>query len=149
MSGYYRSESEIEAVVQGFESCTTGVGAFTHQSHLTVAVWYLQNSSEKRATEKMRMGLHCFLDHLGVGQAKYHETLTVFWIKTVQDLLQSLDSRFSLLEVTNAVIESLGDSRLVFEYYTKELLGSASAKNGWVQPDLKDLRKHSPSQLTN
>jgi hypothetical protein len=149
MSGYYRSKSEIEAVVQGFEACTTGKGAFTHQSHLTVAVWYLQDSTEEQAMEKMRMGLHRFLDHLGVGQEKYHETLTVFWIKIVRNCLQRLDPRFSLLEMTNAVIESLGNSRLVFEYYTKELLGSVSAKNGWVEPDLKDLRKHSSSQLAN
>ncbi len=149
MSDYYRSESEIEAVVQGFESCATGKDAFTHQSHLTVAVWYLQNSTEEQTLEKMRLGLHQFLDHLGVGQEKYHETLTIFWIKTVRDFLQSLDPRFSPLEMTNAVIESLGNSRLVFEYYSKELLGSASAKNGWVEPDLKDLRKHSSSQFTH
>ncbi len=141
MSGYFSSESEIEAVVQGFEKCTTDKDAFTHQSHLTIAVWYLHNSTEEQSIEKIRVGLHRFLDHLGVGQEKYHETVTVFWIKTVRDFLRRLDPGSSLLELTNAVIESLGNSRLVFEYYSKELLGSASARKGWVEPDLKDLQK--------
>ena len=141
ISDYYISESEIEAVVQGFESCTTGKGAFTHQSHLTVAVWYLQNSTEEQAIEKMRAGLHRFLDHLGVGQEKYHETLTVFWIKTVRDCLERLDQGFTLLELTNAVVDRLGNSRFVSEHYTGELLRSDIAKNGWVEPDLRELLK--------
>ena len=139
MSPYYAHEDQIESVVKGFELCTTKKDEFTHQSHLTVAVWYLLNYKEEQATEKMRRGLHRFLDHLGVGQEKYHETLTVFWIKTVQELLARLDQRSSLLARTNAVIERLGTSRMVFDYYSKELLESAYARNHWVEPDLKPL----------
>ena len=139
MSVYYANQSQIEALVKGFELCTTKKDEFTHQSHLTVAVWYLINYNEEQATAKMRLGLHRFLDHLGVGQEKYHETLTVFWIKTVRELLNHLDQRSSLLARTNAVIERLGTSRLVFDYYSKDLLDSADARNHWVEPDLKEL----------
>ena len=64
MSVYYADQGQIEAVVKGFELCTTKKDEFTHQSHLTVAVWYLLNNNEEQATAKMRMGLHRFLDHL-------------------------------------------------------------------------------------
>ena len=138
MSDYYKSESEIEAVVRGFELCTTGKPEFTHESHLTVAVWYLRKYNEEESTVKMRVGLHRFLDHLGVGQEKYHETLTIFWIKTVRDFLEHLDHGSSLLEMTNAVINRLCNSRLVFDHYSKELLASKGARSGWVEPDLKD-----------
>ena len=87
----------------------------------------------------MRAGLLRFLDHHGVGRAKFHETLTVFWIRTVSAFLERLDQELTLLEMTNAVIESLGDSRLVFEYYSEELLWADETRNGWVAPDLKDL----------
>ena len=139
MAGYYQDISEIEAVVNGFESCTTSKEDFSHRSHLTVAVYYLQGSGASDATERMRTGLHRFLDHHGVGRAKFHETLTIFWIKVVSALLERLDQKLTLPEQTNAVIESLGDSRLVFEYYSEELLRAGETRNGWVAPDLKDL----------
>ncbi|MCA1575300.1 MAG: hypothetical protein LC770_12350 [Acidobacteria bacterium] len=139
MAGYYNEVREIEAVVKGFESCTTAKEAFTHRSHLTVATYYLHCSNEPDATQRMRAGLLRFLDHHGVGRARLHQTLTIFWTRTVSAFLERLDQRLPLLEMTNAVIESLGDSRLVFEYYSEELLRTDETRNGWVAPDLKDL----------
>lgn len=139
MADYYKDVREIEAVVEGFESCSTAKDDFTHRSHLTVAAYYLHISNQPDATQRMRTGLHRFLDYHGVGRAKFHETLTVFWIRTVWAFLRRLDQKLPLLEKTNAVVESLGDSRLVFEYYTEGLLWADETRNGWVAPDLKDL----------
>ena len=138
MSCYYKTENEIQAVVRGFESCSTGKSEFTHISHLAVTVWYLRCLSLEQATEKMRASLFRFIDHYGI-EGKYHETLTVFWMRMVRRRLDELDRNLSLLETTNAVIEALGDARLVFEYYSEGLLWSAEARQTWVQPDLKPL----------
>lgn len=139
MAGYYKEVREIEAVIKGFESCTTAKDDFTHRSHLTVAAYYLHGFNQPNATQRMRAGLLRFLDHHGVGRAKFHETLTIFWIRTVWAFVERLTQDLSLLEMTNEVIESLGDSRLVFEYYSEELLRTDETRNGWVAPDLKDL----------
>jgi hypothetical protein len=139
VAGFYKDVREIEAVVKGFESCTTAKDDFTHRSHLTVAAYYLYCLNEPDARQRMRAGLLRFLDHHGVGRAKFHETLTIFWIRTVGAFLERLDKKLPLLEVINAVIESLGDSRLVLEYYSEELLQTDETRNGWVPPDLKDL----------
>jgi len=45
----------------------------------------------------------------------------------------------SLMEITNLAIERLANSRLVFEYYTPELLQSEEAKRKWVEPDLRKI----------
>ncbi|HET9789490.1 MAG TPA: hypothetical protein VFP47_20310, partial [Pyrinomonadaceae bacterium] len=82
-----------------------------------------------------------FLDHHGVGRAKFHETLTVFWMKAISALVRRLDRELKLHEVTNTVIESLGNSRLVFDYYSEELLWSDEARKNWVFPDLKHLEE--------
>ncbi len=138
MSGHYKTESEIETVVRGFESCSTGKSEFTHISHLAVTVWYLKGMNLEQATEKMRASLFRFIDHYGI-EGKYHETLTVFWMKVVRRQLDELDPALSLMETTNAVVEAFGDARLVFEYYREDLLWSAEARAKWVQPDLKPL----------
>lgn len=139
MPGYYKEVHEIEAVVNGFESCATVKEDFTHRSHLTVATYYLHCSNRAEATHRMRTGLLRFLDHHGVGRSKFHETLTIFWIKTVSTFLEGLDQTLPLLEMTNAVIESLSDSRLVFVYYSEELLRTDESRKVWVAPDLRDL----------
>src|SRR5207245_6079710 len=113
-----------------------GKSEFTHLSHLAVTVWYLRRLSLEQATEQMRASLFRFIDHYGL-EGKYHETLTVFWMKVVRRRLDELGRNLALLETTNAVIEALGDARLVFEYYSEELLWSAEARQTWVQPDLK------------
>ncbi len=139
MSGYYTDQAEIEAVVQGFESCTTAKDDFSHFSHLTVAMFYLYELNEREATEKMRAGLLRFLNHHGIGLAKFHETLTVFWIKLVRAFLVQLHPQSSLVEMTNAVIERAGNSRLVYEYYSEGRLRSDEARESWILPDLKGM----------
>jgi hypothetical protein len=108
----YQSEQEIEAVVAGFEQCSTGKDEFTHLSHLTVAVYYLRNSTPDEAFQKMRSGLSRFLDHHGVGRAKYSEQLTLNWITLIQKVIEQLNPESSLVEITNVVLERLGDSRI-------------------------------------
>jgi hypothetical protein len=115
MVGHYKDEQEIEPVVASFEQCTTGKDEFTHLSHLTVAVYYLRNSTPDQAFQKMRDGLFRFLDHHGVGRAKYDEQLTLAWINVIQKVLEQMNPESSLVDVTNAVLEHLGDSRIAVE----------------------------------
>jgi hypothetical protein len=115
MSAYYQTEKEIEEVVRNFESCVTGKDDFGHRSHLTAAVWYLQNSTPAQAFEKMRSGLLRFLDHHAVGRAPYSDQLTMSWINLVQSVIKQTDPDLSLVEVTNIVLERLEHSRILFE----------------------------------
>ncbi|HEY8188531.1 MAG TPA: hypothetical protein VIF64_20850 [Pyrinomonadaceae bacterium] len=118
MRDHYRNEQEIEAVVAGFEECTTGKDEFTHLSHLTVAVYYLRNSNPDQALAKMRAGLLRFLDHHGVAGAKYKEQLTHAWINLIQSHLAQMDPDLSLLAAANIVIERLGDYRIPIDTIT-------------------------------
>lgn len=113
MPNRYQNEKEIEDVVQGFETCTTGKDEFTHQEHLTVAVWYLRTSDHQQALEKMRSGLLRFLNHHSVGSAKYKESLTVSWMSLIETTLEGLHPELPLLDATNIVLERLGNSRLI------------------------------------
>lgn len=100
----YSSESEIEAIVRGFETCETDKTAFKHRDHLTVGVWYLQTLDTKAAVERMRTGLLRFLDHHGVAREKYSEEVTVFWIELIAEKLGELGKEASLLDQCNYVL---------------------------------------------
>src|SRR5688500_16750170 len=137
MATTYKSEEEIVQVVQGFETCVTGKDSFSHSDHLAVAVWYLRHN-ETQALNLMRASLHRFLDHYDC-RSNYHETLTRFWILLVRRTLSELPPELGFLDATNAVVNRLNNSRIAFEFYSKEVVESAAAKEGWVEPDLKRL----------
>jgi hypothetical protein len=92
--------------------CTTGVDDFSHSDHLTAAVWYLRGSTPEQAFRKMCAGLLRFLDHHGVGRAKYNERLTMKWITLIQDAIDEMEPDVSLLEVTNIVIQRFANYRV-------------------------------------
>ena len=151
MAVHYQNIDEIEAVVRGFECCSTGRDDFTHAGHLTVAAWYLHNYTFEEAAARMRAGLFRFLDHHGVGQEKYNETITFFWLKVVNAFAtaQSGSRRGSTKEqeltaaqfvsLANELIQTFGDANLVFDYYSEGLIRSHEAKSAWLVPDLKQF----------
>jgi hypothetical protein len=138
MSDYFKTEAELEAIVRGFETCTTPAADFPHRSHLVVATWYLNGATRLEAITKMRSSILNFVDHYGI-EGKYNETITHFWIIVVDRCLRDLPDNLSLLERTNAVVETLSDSRLMFDYFSKDLLWSERAMREWVDPDLNPL----------
>src|SRR4249919_1450456 len=112
MSEHYQSEQEIEAVVAGFENCTTGKEEFSHRSHLTVATHYLCHSTPDEAFEKMRVGLLRFLDHHGIDKAKYSDRVTWAWIEQIQIVIKQMAAEASLLMIVNSVVGRLESFRI-------------------------------------
>jgi len=85
----YRSEKAILNLVELFETATISREAWKHAEHLTVALYYITNHDIETATNKMRSGILKLLrEGFKVDLAKempYHETLTVFWMRTVSE----------------------------------------------------------------
>lgn len=138
-TGRYESLDEMEAIVRGFESCRLSPQEFTHRGHLTVALCYLRRLTVPLAAERMRAALFRFLDHHHVAREKYNETITLFWLKMLRKLLDESRRKRPFVLVANEVIAQLNDSRLIFDYYSRELLFSEEARSEWVEPDLKPL----------
>lgn len=111
MNKRYETDAEVHAVVRGFEECATGKAEFSHLSHLTVATFYLSTATPNEAFQKMRDGLQLFLKHHDVPLGKYRDDVTRDWLSRIQKVMAEMDSRASLVAVTNAVIAQLGDSR--------------------------------------
>ena len=135
----YRSDEEVEEVVRRFEGCQLSPDEFNHRPHLTVALAYLVRFPEEEALARMRRSILRFIEHHEIPPDVYHETLTVFWVRRVRSFVARAGAGRALVELANALAVECGDSRLVYEYFSKELIDSAAARGGWVEPDLKPL----------
>jgi len=140
----YSNEAEVEGVVRGFEDCQTRPENFTHAAHLTVALWYLRQSGMSEATTKMRAHLLRFINHYK--EQGYNETITIFWLRVVQSFMKAVPAAGeegmkgrSVTEMANELTASYNDSRLIYDYYSKELLSTQTAKADFVEPDLRPL----------
>jgi hypothetical protein len=135
----YKTDEEVEEVVRGFESCETRPAEFDHRAHLTVALCYALRLSDEEALERMRDGLGRFIHAHGVDPKKYHETLTVFWLKRVRAFAGRAGSGRTLFELANELVAECGDARLAFDYYSRQLIDSDGARRSWVAPDLRPM----------
>lgn len=134
----YHSLEEIIALVRSFESCEIKPEEFNHCAHLTVALWYLSQSSNfEVAANKMRAGLYRFLDHYKLHG--YNETITLFWLKVLERFLVQPNDESTLVQLVNKALEAHNDSKIIFQYYSRERLMSEEAKTNWIEPDLKDI----------
>ena len=135
----YRTDEEVLDIVRRFESCELPPADFNHREHLLVALCYLLRMGEGDALDRVRSRINAYVAAHGVNPNLYHETITAFWLKRVRAYVESADDGLGLAEMTNALAEECGSSRLVFDYYSKELIDSEPARRGWVEPDLRPL----------
>jgi len=140
---YFNSENEILSVVESFESGTISRDDWRHAEHLTVALVYLSNAEFDAAYAKMRSGIFNLLESFGVDLTKempYHETMTIFWMKAVEDYKKSNENG-SMLEICNELIEKL-DKDYPLRFYSRELLFSDEARAKFVEADLPIKQTH-------
>ena len=134
----YKTEKDILNLIESFENATLSESDWRHAEHLIVALYYLKQSSLETATNKMRDGIFNLLKSFGVDLTKmmpYHETLTIFWMRTVNDFRRSENSN-SVVEIGNELIKTF-DKDFPFKFYSRELLFSNEARARFVEPDLK------------
>ncbi len=138
MNKKYENESEIEDLVRSFEDATINRAAWKHAEHLTVALYYLTRHEMETATAKMRDGIFRLLRKaFAVDLTKempYHETLTVFWMRTVADFNASKNGT-SLLKKANELVATY-DKDYPLTFYSREYLFSDEARSSFVEADL-------------
>ncbi len=134
----YKNETEIKSLVESFEDGTISRENWRHAEHLTVALYYLSHHDFAEALNKMRGGIFNLLKSFGVDPSKempYHETLTVFWMRTVDDFRKSKPD-FSIPEIGNELIVKF-DKNYPLKFYSRELLFGEKARTRFIESDLK------------
>lgn len=134
----YTNDSEVIDLVRSFEDATVSRDDWKHAEHLVVALYYLTRHDLETAYCKMRDGiLNLLVKGFEVDLTKempYHETITLFWMRTVATFNASKNGS-SLLEKANEVAYKW-DKDYPLKFYTRELLFSDEARARFVEPDL-------------
>ena len=138
MKTKYKDESEVLDLVRSFEDATVAHDDWKHAEHLVVALYYLTEHDLDTAYAKMRDGiLNLLVKGFKVDLTKempYHETITLFWMRTVAEFNASKNGA-SLLEKANEVAYKW-DKDYPLNFYSRELLFSDEARARFVEPDL-------------
>ncbi len=124
------TDAEILSFIYKLEQCQLAAAEFHHRDHLTAAVFYLYGSDFETALDRMRATLLKFTAHHGI--VLYHETMTRFWMLQAQKFINRSKC---LSDSVGRVHSALGESGLIYNFYSRERLNSAEAKTMWVEPD--------------
>ncbi len=133
----FNDEKEIAEVVRSFEEATVPRSEWKHAHHLVVALDYVIRYDLETAIDKIRDGLFRLLKAFEVDLAKempYHETLTVFWMRTVA-VYNASKNGSSLLDKTNDLVATY-DKDYPLRFYSREYLFSDEARARFVEGDL-------------
>ena len=128
------SSEQIAQLVQAVEDCTLAPAEFTHQAHMTVAIWYLARMPLAEATAAMRATIQRFAAHHGKHQL-YHETITVFWMQLLHHYADSAAPQLPLADLAQRAIADLSGMQPLLRHYSRECLFSEQARRAWVAPD--------------
>lgn len=115
MGERWTTREEIAEFINAFETCTLLRATWTHQAHLTVAVWYVSNHSLPDATTSIRNGIQRYNEAGGVmttDTSGYPETITLFFIRVVKQYLAKQPAGRLLVDLANGFIEQYGDRNL-------------------------------------
>jgi hypothetical protein len=129
-------ENQVRELVCDFERCTLPLDDFKHDAHLTVALFYLTRMPVCAAATQFRAAIKRFIEHYG--ETGYNETITMFWINVIVRFLMKSETDRSFADLHDALLESYGDSRLIYSYYSRERLQSDEARIAWVAPDKRN-----------
>lgn len=138
----FQTSGEIEELVRAFEARTLPRPLWTHNAHLTVALWYMVHRPAQDAAMSIRSGIKRYNEANGVPMTPaggYHETMTLFWTCAVSFYLGQAGEARSILALANGMLRLFGNRELPLEYYTRDRLMSWRARTSWVEPDLKPL----------
>lgn len=134
--------SERDRLFQrSFEALNVAPSNFDHAAHVRLAYIYLCHHAPDAATDHMKRALLTFVDHLGVGRSKFHETITQAWILAVRHFMD-LTPHAASADAFIAANPRLLDTRIMFTHYSAERLLSQEARDAYVPPDLAPIPSH-------
>jgi len=138
MTRKYETEKDIINLVKSFEDASIPREDWKHREHLIVALYYVAHHEVDTAIDKMRSGiLNLLANGFKIDLTKempYHETITVFWTRTLADFHTA--SNVNSLVAQAAEIADRFNKDYLLKFYSRELLFSDEARARFIKGDL-------------
>ena len=134
---------ELDDLVARFRAGTLPKDEWTHLAHLAVGTWHVYTHGPDQALDLLRTGITRLNDAHGTvndDSGGYHETITRAYVRLLADFIGRHSGRAVADSVQALLVSPLAGKRALLRYYSKETLGSVSARRGWVEPDIEPLR---------
>jgi hypothetical protein len=130
--------TETDRVARGLIDRTLPKPQWTHEAHLRAGLWHVFHYGPERALALLRERISSYNESVGTANTDtsgYHETITVFYVKTIDAFLRTANQETPLDDLAAALIATLGDRELPLRYYSKTRLFSVEARRTYVEPD--------------
>ena len=138
----FTRDEEVLELAKAFEERTLPKSEWTHAAHLVVGLYYCYHHPLGVAKNLMSDGIYWLNDAHGTPNTEtsgYHETITVFWLRTVANFMEKTGREHGLANLANNLIAFCSDTNLPLKYYSRERLFSTEARLNYVEPDLEDF----------
>jgi len=140
---YYQQEKEIKELVGKFQNKELTESNWTHEAHLTVAVFFVKNYDYYEAICYLRSGIIEYNTSIGgknTPMGGYHETITLFWVWLIHQYVK-INPQLTILDLCNDFLNSkYSNKNLLNLFYTKDRLFSTYARAVWVEPNLQSMK---------
>lgn len=130
-------DSTDEAFARAFLQGTVSPAQFHHRDHLRLTWYLVRHHDREEAARLIATSIHTFAAQHGQA-AKYHETLTQFWVRLVAYLVEQHPDITSF-ETFLATFPHLLDKSLPYRHWRRETMESLTARASWVEPDVLAL----------
>ena len=111
-------------------------GYFGHEAHLRFAWTVLDETDDVEDAERVACLTIRHAADIGGNPAKYHATVTMFWIRVLEHLREAHPDVTSVGNMLD-VYPPLGDPSLPEKHWSN--LDSEETRTSWVEPDLIPL----------
>ena len=142
--GPWTTEAEVAAVVRRFRQRSLRKGEWTHEAHLVVGTWHVHHHGVDDAIALLRNRIRALNETHGVANTDcsgYHETITRAYVHLIAAFLANCNSgEIGFPDCIRTLLRSpLAKRDVLFDYYSKDLLMSATARREWMDPDRQPL----------
>jgi hypothetical protein len=127
-----------EAFRDDFEAGRVAPEAFTHREHVRLAYTYLCELSVDDAYVRAKRAILALLERNRLDAAKYHETLTLAWLKAVRHFMNETSHAVSSHEFLERNARLL-NSRIMLSHYSEGRLFSEEARASFIDPDIEPI----------
>ncbi|HEX4847140.1 MAG TPA: hypothetical protein VFV30_03265 [Novosphingobium sp.] len=134
----FESDAAIRRVGEGLLARTLPKAEWTHEAHLAACAWLVLERADIHPETALPNIIRSY--NLAVGGVNddtqgYHETLTQLYIIGVRHFLAGCAAEGLLGKVNALLASDMAPRGWPFRFYSREVLFSAAARRGWVEPD--------------